>query len=146
MNSLDKKQDSNSPVFRTKEDVPISEEKEESILTISAKNPEVPQEKGDWKDNPILYKEEHKKPFALLELEVDGIYEELSDEVKDDATLIDSYFREQVQKKVYANNKKSYHDFFKELERKTESENNPLEIKLSKIKAFIKYLTEVQSL
>lgn len=147
MSNSEEKQDSNSPVFRSKQEAVKEKVSEDSILREEPKNQELPKsEKGDWSDNPLLFKEEHKKPFLVKEMEIENIYEELSDEVKDDAKLVDWYFKEMVDKKLYANNKKSYHDFIRDLENKTESANNPLDVKLGKFRAFIKYLTEVEHL
>lgn len=146
MNNSEKKQDSNSPVFRAKEEVSENDIPQEPMKEGEKQSNPTKTSGKDWKDNPFLYSQTEKKPFAVEVFGIPEVFEEMDEDTKKDIKLLDWYFQKKVQGKEYANNSKAYREFVKELERKTETENKPLDVKLKRFRSFIKYLTEVTKL
>ena len=87
---------------------------------------------------PTLYLEEYGRPQLAEIVGISNVFDEMPEEVKENADYIDAIFRKLVRKKEYENSRIAYEAFFRKLVRLTGTEFAPVDMKLKKIVDFIR--------
>lgn len=84
------------------------------------------------------------KPYLVKVLNIETIYSDLDQSQQSDAEFIDEHFEKLVNSGKYRNDEVGYKEFIKELEKKVDVKNAPLDSKLGKIAEFIKFTSRIQ--
>lgn len=104
---------------------------------------ETPTVSGEHTDKgvtPLL----HSDPYVSKYYEVEGVWDELSDDMQDDGEVIMDYFKDKVKSEEFSDSHESFSAVMRKLERMTNTKHSPLKSKLSQMGNFIKSLNRMK--
>lgn len=106
---------------------------------VKPSNPDKPST-SDVELSPTLYSSETGKPYLAKHLELENVWKELDHDTQSNAELIDEYFQSEVKNNKVRADKVGYRDYLRKFEKLTDTQNAPLQTKITKISEFIRYL------
>ena len=93
---------------------------------------------------PGVYESKNGKPYLAKVYDAETAWSRIDSETKDQADVINEYFKELSVKGEYRTDDTAYRDYLRKYEKITDTKNAPLEVKLKKIGEFIRYLKRTQ--
>lgn len=89
---------------------------------------------------PNVYESKNGKPYLAKVYDAEIAWSRIDAGTKDQADVINDYFKELSGKGEYRTDDTAYRDFLRKYEKITDTKSAPLEVKLTKIGEFIRYL------
>lgn len=122
--------------FRTKQEQPVQQT--EPIKPARGEKQVISDGHGEL--SPLLYRQTMKEPYLYNYLGWDTVKSEMGHDMDGNMEAIEDYFAEQVMDKRWVNDKVGFKDYFKHLEKVTDTEHMPAYSKLGKMAEYVKYL------